>query len=230
MSKRLSLLLLVLGLMFNFSFADNAGVIDSCKTVELIKPGKLKSLIKKKELPFIKKLVIKGGTTLNEKDYTFISKMPALEILDLSEVDKSVFCEVQQQKVRELVIVSTHTDSESEKLAEIREEGYLGQAKQLSYLHDVVSTYEGWIGEYESDGFPNLERIKIKGLKMNLSFPFELPSIMYMCCYQKWRGGIMKDGTIFFERKDCSKDFKGHYVIKSREQIKDGGLRNSGLW
>lgn len=227
MSKRLSLLLLVLGLMFNFSFADNAEVIDSCKTVELIKPGKLKSLIKKAELPFIKKLVIKGGIILNEKDYTFISKMPALEVLDLSEVDKSGFCKIQQQKIRELVIVSIHADSESEKLAEIREEGYLGQAKQLSYLHDVVSMYKDWIGEYESDGFPNLERIKIKGLKMNLSFPFELPSTMYMCCYKKWRGGIMKDGTIFFERKDCSKDFKGHYVIKSREQIKDGGLREA---
>lgn len=227
MSKRLSLLLLVLGLTFNFLFADNAEVIDSCKTVELIKSGKLKSLIKKAELPFIKKLVIKGGTILNEKDYTFISKMPALEVLDLSEVDKSGFCKVQQQKIRELVIVSTHIDSYSEKLAEIREEGYLGQAKQLSYLYDVVSEYESWIGEYESDGFPNLERIKIKGLKMNLSFPFELPSTMYMCCYKKWRGGIMKDGTIFFERKDCSKDFKGHYVIKSREQIKDGGLREA---
>ena len=227
MSKRLSLLLLVLGLTFNSLFADNAEVIDSCKIVEVIKSGKLKSLIKKKELPFIKKLVIKGGTTLNEKDYTFISKMPALEILDLSEVDQSGFCEVQQQKVRELVIVSTHTDSESEKLAGIREEGYLGQAKQLSYLYEVVSMYKNWIGEYESDAFPNLERIKIKGLKMDLSFPFDLPSIMYMCCYQKWRGGIMKDGTIFFERKDCSKDFKGHYVIKSREQIKDGGLREA---
>lgn len=231
MSKRLSLLLLVLGLTFNFSFADNAGVIDSCKTVELIKPGKLKSLIKKAELPFIKKLVIKGGTILNEKDYTFISKMPALEVLDLSGIDGNTIPAMPEPNtnIKELIISENMYGYERKFLSPTTGNDYSNHADLLSGMWDIVYSgmAEDWFGKYKEAGFAHIERIQIKGLKLDFSLPFELPSIMYMCYNEGLRGAIMKDGTLLFERKDCSKDFKGHYVIKSHFQVEDGGLREA---
>ena len=37
---------------------------------------------------------------------------------------------------------------------------------------------------------------------------------MYASNYNhKWRGGIKKDGTLFIERKDVAKNFKGYHVV-----------------
>lgn len=69
--------------------ATNQVGMDSCKTVILVNGKKLKSLIDKDEIGSIKKLVLvcdrNCAFTFTPKDYEFLCKFPALEVLECPE-------------------------------------------------------------------------------------------------------------------------------------------------
>lgn len=80
MSKRLSLLLLVLGLTLNFSFGQT--VVGDSIFIHTEKPGKITSILKKCKTN-IRKVCITG--VVNDKDLLALSQMARIELLDFSD-------------------------------------------------------------------------------------------------------------------------------------------------
>lgn len=80
MSKRLSLLLLVLGLTFNFSLGQT--VVGDSLFIHVEKAGKITSILKKCKAD-VKKVCVTG--VVNDKDLLSLSQMGNIELLDFSD-------------------------------------------------------------------------------------------------------------------------------------------------
>lgn len=80
MSKRLSLLLLVLGLAFNFSFGQTA--VGDSLFIHVEKAGKITSILKKHKAD-VRKVCITG--MVNDKDLLALSQIKHIELLDFSD-------------------------------------------------------------------------------------------------------------------------------------------------
>lgn len=189
--------------------------------VNLEKSGKLGNVVNKKDIPYITKLTIKGGSgiELNEKDWKIIQKMTSLETLDLTGINKrishipvieknggEVIPNVKHLIVFEEEIKPTYHESEENKYERDMKEFW-----DIATTCDILDFRLGYLGDIKY--FPDIETIEIKN-NVRRSISIAIPEIMYASNYNhKWRGGIKKDGTLFIERKDISKNFKGYHVV-----------------
>jgi len=199
---------------------------EGCKVVNLTSAGKLKSLIDKGELNSIRKLVIRGEN-VGLKDLDFIAKMPALEVLDISGTNgiytsdskgrySSTYTGKTITNIKEFITKSSRGIERNSADFKNRLEA---DAKQLSYLPDAIKNEANEVNNYVRL-FPNLERLSLRGGAV-LRLSFAVPSKMYVLNLGDWRGAVTKDGSILYEKKSASTDFKGYHIITSR-LLKDG--------
>lgn len=199
--------------------------------VNMEKSGKLGSVVNKKEIPNITKLTIKGGSgiELNEKDWKIIQKMTSLETLDITGISKRISYIPMNDKIGGKVIPNVkHLIVFEGEITPAYHESKENQYKRdMNEFRDIATDCNllKWKFDYLGDieYFPDLETIEIKN-NVRRNFSISIPEIMYASNYNyKWRGGIKKDGTLFIERKDVAKNFKGYHII-TEDIIEKGHL------
>ena len=203
--------------------------------VNLEKSGKLGSVVNKKDIPYITKLTIKGGSNIEliEKDWKIIQKMTSLETLDLTGINKEISYIPMNDKIGGKFIPNVkHLIVFEGEITPAHHEGNENQYKRdMKEFWDISGDCDGlqWRLGYlgDIDYFPDLETLEIKN-NAKPKFSFEVPEIMYASNYNhKWRGGIKKDGTLFIERKDVAKNFKGYHIVSEHsflDKYLEGGF------
>ena len=195
--------------------------------VNMEKSGKLGSVVNKKEIPNITKLTIKGGSgiELNEKDWKIIQKMTSLETLDITGISKRISYIPMNDKIGGEVIPNVkHLIVFEGEITPAYHESKENQYKRdMKEFWDIATDCDllKWKFDYLGDikYFPDLETIEIKN-NVHRDFSIAIPEIMYASNYNhKWRGGIKKDGTLFIERKDVAKNFKGYQIVSEHSFV-----------
>lgn len=208
--------------------ATNQVGMDSCKTVKLVNGKKLKSLIGKDEIGSIKKLVFQGYMMLTLKDYEFLCKLPALEVLECSEKvaeeiryraddEKNTHC----LKIKDLILTDRR----------IRDYAYTYKGKSLSEDMREYKSFDKKLSfffrikpERYSETFPTIERVTYKNYTFKLSSG-DTPDKVYFPHEGDWRVFVSSDSCLVYEKKNVNKDFDG-YIVVTKDSI-EGGLNQA---
>lgn len=203
--------------------------------VNLEKSGKLGSVVNKKEIPNITKLTIKGGSNIEliEKDWKIIQKMTSLETLDITGISKRISYIPMNEKtgdktipnVKHLIVFEGEITPAYHEGQENQYERDMKEFWDIAKTCDILDFRLGYLGHIKY--FPDIETIEIKN-NVRRSISIAIPEFMYASNYNnKWRGGIKKDGTLFIERKDVAKNFKGYHIVSEHsflDNYLEGGL------
>ena len=147
--------------------------------VNLEKSGKLGSVVNKKDIPYITKLTIKGGSNIEliEKDWKIIQKMTSLETLDLTGINKEISYIPMNDKIGGKFIPNVkHLIVFEGEITPAHHEGNENQYKRdMKEFWDISGDCDGlqWRLGYlgDIDYFPDLETLEIKNnAKRKISF------------------------------------------------------------